>query len=373
MLKSKKRLLAVALAVSAFGLSGCSFFGSATEPEEPQAPANVATEKPSEPEKTNKKIPTTGMDEKTSLFVDDNGICGVAKNSSTGEHIAIAKGESGCPKDSELKESGFEYTMTADEYRPTPSRDETLGESCGTARYDSSSMVSQTDLDIIASQFGDLSALLVAPSNGKCPTMAELGDIISSSAGTPVRFHYNNFDVNPNGYPVMSFQGHKLQKIDMEPYGGGSLLTMYDASGKYKDANGRKIPMFFVNPEAQAMCGEDLSKCYYKPDLVALEKVGSNEEYMAKSHNDFLIPQKFMTKDALDVCGGYFKNCDIYTREDGTDALINIKTKKEYILPENVNVESIEEVVSSLLGYLPEGLGGEYSENGEVVEIQLEE
>ena len=262
-------------------------------------------------------------------YKDNNGICGIAVNDK-GEHVAV-KSDGACPTNETLSVNyGYEYELLTDSYRPKG-----LGNSCGTAHFVSDgARIGSKDMAKLASMAnGNLDSVTVEPRGVLCPTQAELSDSISNSVGVPVRFEYNDFNVNQKNYPVFNVTTSDYQK-DIDAADESDMPILYELSGsKVKSANGVFIPKILLTPEAKSMCDGDFGKCDFYSDEMRLVNAEKKLTYHTRTKNGYVLPLFMMTKGAWDTCGGIFSQC-IYT-PDAEDpnhrgTLTNIVTHKSY-------------------------------------------
>lgn len=270
----------------------------------------------------------------TPQYKDSNGVCGLAKN----EHgfIVAVTTDGTCPTNEELSTNyGYKYISLTDAFRP----DEQAG-GCGTAYLVTKDMrIGSKDMAKLEAMLNEnLTDVPVSLSGDRCPTQAELSDIITNSIGVPVRFEYNNFNANPNAYPVLQVKGEDyLSGIEILPEQDRSVAATQSGT-RETSVNGKPIPKILLTPESKEVCENNYSgKCIFDDKKMTLENKDTKKIYETYTHNGYVLPKFMMTKGAWDACGGIFSQCDFIPDDNSPTkrgTVTNNITKQSYTSPE---------------------------------------
>lgn len=261
-------------------------------------------------------------------YKDINGVCGMAVNDN-GEHVAIMS-DGACPTNEALINNyGYQYESLTDTFRPKGE-----GDSCGTAHLvTEGARISTKDMaKLSAMARGDLEHVGVSPKGLLCPTQAELSDDVSNSVGVPVRFEYNNFDTNINGYPVFNVSESEYQQF-IPAINEVDLDITKELSGTdVTSMNGQKIPKILITPESKEHCGGRFETCAFFEDRMSLVN-SDGKAYQIKTFDGSVLPKFMMTRGAWDVCGGVFTQCDYIPDEENPSLRGTVRnriTHKQY-------------------------------------------
>lgn len=282
-------------------------------------------------------------------YKDKNNVCGIAINKD-GHHVAVVS-DGACPTNEALAVNyDYEYEKLADTFRPADDNG-----SCGTAHLvTQGARIGTKDMaKLKAMARGDLDNVGVTPKGILCPTQAELSDNISNSVGVPVRFEYNDFDINPNGYEALNVSESEFQQ-SVAGLSKEDMPIWKELSGtKVSSYNYMYIPKILLTPEAKRVCDGDFGNCLFSKEDMTLENVQSKKVYEVKTANGYVLPKFMMTRGAWDVCGGIFTQCDYTPDEEFPNArgtVTNRLTHKSYtsklignIVDENDTPEEVGE------------------------------
>ena len=266
-------------------------------------------------------------------YKDSNNICGIAKGDEG--TFAIFTSLESCPTEGELNEHGLKYTDTMDNYRP-PNMDG----KCGFVHLiHGENRITQQDLINLQTNLGDLDNIEISTEEKNCPTIEELSDKIENSAGIPLRFMYNQMNINTENYPVMNFDDFRnVVMVDPLSDEDSSLTNEYSDS---KDGEESKIPRLLETNTAKDFCFGDFKNCTYDSESFKLTNTFDHQEYFITTNNGYKLPKFMMTKGAFTVCEGDFSRCDFYPNENVLNQgyVENIYTHAKYSSPMPIDVE----------------------------------
>ena len=164
--------------------------------------------------------------------------------------------------------------------------------------------------------------------------ISELSDVFQNSVGVPLRFNYNEININPEGYDVMGF-GELKQEVGMLDPKDRNLMEIFDEKDKFYSANGIEIPKVFVNNDSRGICGDDMSGCDFDNKKLTLTNTKTGDEYAFITANGYYLPKYMLTRGAFDTCYGDFKQCNFEPNEANTQGTVtNIVTSESYTSPE---------------------------------------
>lgn len=317
--KDKRIIMGVAFGLSLMALGGCALM--TVPPQQATKTQYVQTEKI---QKTDSSI----ISDFVPQYKDNNNVCGLAKDGE-GNIVAIAS-EDVCPASEILKNKfGYTYTLLTDNYSPAND-----GGFCGYAHYEKAeNRLGKSDLTQLIDKVGDLTMVPVETENTKCPTLVELSNFITNSVGVPVRFKYNELNINTANYPVVVINNKDyLEDINVNETKDYPLFGDYGVGDERKlDKNGSAIARILQNSEALEFCKGDYKNCTFSSENMTL-KNEEGKEYFLETHNGYALPKFLMTKGAWDACTGDFRQCDFIPDEEihNSGKLVNVITGAEY-------------------------------------------
>lgn len=326
--EQKRKLALAATALCLLGIGGLSVYNNVPY---------RSTIRPETRIKTQEQISATHSDNYLPMYKDANGVCGIAKDAN-GNMVAIAS-PGVCPTNETLAQRyGYEYVSLTETFTPAPQ-----GDTCGTARFiKGDNRIGKKDLAKLTEMAGgDLERVVVAKKDsGVCPTSQELSDMVTNSIGVPVHFEYNDFNANPNNYPIVSIDqdafSEEIPGVDAKDI---SIARWY-GNKPMVDRTGSDIPVFLINDDSNAVCENNYpDKCTLKYEkskgYLYLENYENHNKYNVKSQNGVDVPLQALTRGAWDVCQGLFNQCDFMPDEDSprTGLFINNNTEESYHSP----------------------------------------
>lgn len=262
-------------------------------------------------------------------FLDSNGLCGIASNDN-GDKVAVASIDGVCPTEEAVEARGFKYIETTMDYRPKP-----VDGFCGYAHLEHGiNMISEKEFNKLQDTVGDVTQIAVNSKDETCPLISELSDVFQNSVSVPLRFNYNEININPEGYDVMEF-GELKQEVGMLDPKDRNLMEIFDEKDKFYSANGIEIPKVFVNNDSRGICGDDMSGCDFDDKKLTLTNTKTGDEYAFITANGYYLPKYMLTRGAFDICYGDFKQCNFEPNEANTQGTVtNIVTSESYTSPE---------------------------------------
>lgn len=335
--EQKRKLALMATALALLGIGGLAVYNNIPY---------RSTMRPDTRIKTQEQITSTHSDTYLPMFKDSNGVCGIAKDAN-GNMVAIASPEV-CPTNETLAQRyGYEYVSLTEQFRPA-----TQGDSCGTAKFlKNDNRIGKRDLAKLSELAGgDLEHIVVAKNDKDvCPTSQELSEMVTNSIGVPVHFEYNDFNANPNKYPVVTVNQETYSEEIPAVAAQDISIARWYGNKPLVDRTGSPIPIFLINNDSNDLCENNYpEKCTLQYDnskgYLYLENYEKHNKYNIKSQNGVDIPLQALTRGAWDVCQGLFSQCDFMPDEDNqrTGLFINNATEGSYHAPVLINDIEIE-------------------------------
>ena len=335
-IKDKRITLGFVFGISLIALGGCTMFSNQATTDKNTFSTRAEQIKQIETQREN--IHPDGIANSfVPQYKDNNNICGLAEDSE-GNIVAIASNDT-CPASDLLKNKfGYTYTQLTDNLSPV--KNDGI---CGYAHYEKEeNRLGKADMAQLKEKLGDLENVPVETDKSKCPTLVELSNFVTNSVGVPVRFKYNELNINTNDYPVVFINNTDyLEDISLTESKDISLVSdVGSGDNKKLDKNGYTIPRILQNSEALDFCAGDYKNCVFSDANMSLKN--GEEEYYLKTHNGYALPTFLMTRGGWDVCKGDFNQCDFIPDEDARNSgkLVNVVTKEEYhsVIPIEVNM-----------------------------------
>lgn len=279
-------------------------------------------------------------------YRDSYGVCGLAK-SFDGNMIAVMDSASdNCPTEESLELAGYHYVKATDEYRP----EKKDGRDCGIAHLEKgTNHISRAEFEELSNELGDVENIPVMTDKEVCPSIPELSEVLTNAIGEPIRFNYNEININPEGYEVIDFadvSSQTVTTVEMMDEGDISIADDYGEQGKRMyDADGNEIPVLLQLKDAQSVCSDDLKACKFDSKNYLLKNESTGEEFGIQTKNGYYLPRFMLTKKAFSVCQGDFMLCDYYPDENGqlSGTVTNPITSESYKSPTPFSVTMTEE------------------------------
>ena len=279
-------------------------------------------------------------------YRDSYGVCGIAK-SFDGNTIAVMDSASdNCPTEESLEQAGYHYIKGTDEYRP----EKKDGRDCGIAHLEKgTNHISRAEFEEISNELGDVENIPVMTDKEVCPSIPELSEVLTNAIGEPIRFNYNEININQEGYEVIDFadiSSQTITTVEMMDEGDISIADDYGEQGKRMyDINGDEIPVLLQLKEAQSVCGDDLKACRFDSKNYLLKNENTGEEFGIQTKNGYYLPKFMLTRKAFSVCQGDFMQCDYYPDANGqlSGTVTNPITSESYKSPIPFSVTMTDE------------------------------